>query len=80
MRARLWLTLPLLCVSPLLAEEYEIGPGDVLHIVVVGQADMTGNFPVDTEGVLSFPVLGKIKAGVEALNVPGAIRATIELS
>jgi hypothetical protein len=25
-------------------------------------------------------VLGKIKAGVEALNVPGAIRATIELS
>jgi hypothetical protein len=24
-------------------------------------------------------VLGKIKAGVEALNVPGAIRATIEL-
>ena len=25
-------------------------------------------------------VLGKIEAGVEALNVPGAIRATIELS
>lgn len=25
-------------------------------------------------------VLGKIRAGVEALNVPGAIRATIELS
>jgi hypothetical protein len=25
-------------------------------------------------------VLGKIKAGVEAFNVPGAIRATIELS
>ena len=25
-------------------------------------------------------VLGKIKAGVEALNMPGAIRATIELS
>ena len=44
------------------AADYEIGPGDVLKVVVLGQADMTGNFPVDAQGMLIFPVLGKVKA------------------
>ncbi len=43
------------------ADEYEIGPGDVLHIVVTGQAEMTGDFKVDTEGAINFPILGRIK-------------------
>jgi polysaccharide export outer membrane protein len=42
--------------------DYEIGPGDVLKVVVVGQADMTGSFTVGPDGMLSFPILGKIKA------------------
>jgi protein involved in polysaccharide export with SLBB domain len=42
--------------------DYEIGPGDVLSVVVIGQAPMTGNFPVDPEGMVNFPILGKIKA------------------
>jgi polysaccharide export outer membrane protein len=42
--------------------DYEIGPGDVLSVVVIGQAQMTGSFPVDTEGMVNFPILGKIKA------------------
>jgi len=42
--------------------DYEIGPGDVLKVVVLGQAEMSGSFVVDPEGMLSFPVLGKIKA------------------
>jgi polysaccharide biosynthesis/export protein len=52
----------LLLATALLAADYEIGPGDVLKIVVLGQAEMTGSFAVDPEGMLSFPVLGKIKA------------------
>lgn len=57
----------LLCLSvvggPLLSEDlYEIGPDDVLHIVVAGQADMTRDFPVTRDGMLNFPALGKIKA------------------
>jgi polysaccharide export outer membrane protein len=44
------------------ATEYEIGPGDVLSVVVVGQALMTSNFVVDPEGMVNFPILGKIKA------------------
>ncbi len=44
------------------AADYEIGAGDVLKIGVLGQADMTGSFTVDAEGMLSFPILGKVKA------------------
>jgi polysaccharide export outer membrane protein len=43
-------------------DDYEIGPGDVLRIAVLGQAEMSGDFTVDSEGMLPFPVLGKIKA------------------
>jgi polysaccharide export outer membrane protein len=45
-----------------LAADYEIGPGDVLKVVVLGQAEMTGSFTVGPEGMVSFPILGKIKA------------------
>lgn len=41
---------------------YEIGAGDVLHVVVAGQAEMTGDFRVDPEGVVNFPILGRVKA------------------
>ena len=44
------------------AADYEIGPGDVLRISVLGQNDMSGDFTVDADGMLPFPVLGKIKA------------------
>lgn len=42
--------------------DYEVGPEDVLHVVVLGQSEMTGDFPVDRDGMLTFPVLGKVKA------------------
>lgn len=42
--------------------DYEVGPGDTLKVVVLGQAEMTGPFTVDPEGMLTFPILGKIKA------------------
>jgi polysaccharide biosynthesis/export protein len=44
------------------ADDYEVGPGDVIHLTVVGQAELTGDFPVDSEGMMSLPVLGKVKA------------------
>jgi polysaccharide export outer membrane protein len=43
-------------------DEYEIGPGDTVRVVVLGQADMSGTFAVDSEGLINFPILGKIKA------------------
>jgi polysaccharide export outer membrane protein len=42
--------------------DYEIGPGDVLKVVVLGQAEMTGNFTVGPDGMVAFPILGKVKA------------------
>jgi polysaccharide export outer membrane protein len=42
--------------------DYEIGPGDVLKVVVLGQADMTGSFTVGPDGMVAFPILGKVKA------------------
>lgn len=56
------LVLVLSIPAPLPAADYEIGPGDVLKVVVIGQAEMTGSFAVDSEGMVNFPVLGKIKA------------------
>jgi polysaccharide export outer membrane protein len=62
MRRVIGLGLALLYMWPAFADEYEIGAGDVLHVTVLGQSEMTGDFPVDQEGLLSFPVLGKVKA------------------
>ena len=45
-----------------LPADYEIGPGDVLKVVVLGQAEMTGSFTVGPDGMVGFPILGKIKA------------------
>jgi polysaccharide export outer membrane protein len=42
--------------------DYEIGPGDVLKVVVLGQAEMTGSFTVGPDGMVAFPILGKFKA------------------
>jgi len=42
-------------------QDYEIGSGDVLHVIVLDQAGLTGDFKVDPEGLLSFPFLGKVK-------------------
>ena len=42
--------------------DYEIGGGDVLKVVVVGQTEMTSNFTVDADGMVNLPILGKVKA------------------
>ena len=49
------------CSWPAAADDYEIGPGDVLHVIVLEQAGLTGEFKVDPEGLLSYPFLGKVK-------------------
>lgn len=41
---------------------YEIGAGDTLRIAVTGQPEMSGDFAVDSSGMLILPVLGRIKA------------------
>jgi polysaccharide export outer membrane protein len=60
---RLVLTLMAVTLGPAVsADDYEIGHGDILHLAVIGQADLTGDFAVDSEGMVALPVLGKVKA------------------
>ena len=56
------LAAAVLASGPVRAADYELGPGDVLKVVVVGQAEMTGNFTVDGDGMVNFPILGRVKA------------------
>jgi len=48
--------------APAQQSDYRLGPGDRLRIIVFGQKDMTGEFAVDGSGLLSFPLIGQVKA------------------
>jgi polysaccharide export outer membrane protein len=54
----------LFCMAALLLAQdiYEIGPDDVLKVVVLGQDQMSGEFTVDRLGMIGFPFLGNVKA------------------
>jgi polysaccharide biosynthesis/export protein len=42
--------------------DYTVGPHDILNIVVFGEADLSRAFPVDADGTLDFPHVGRVKA------------------
>ncbi len=43
-------------------EDYEVGAGDTLRVVVLDQAALSGEFVVDAEGMITYPFLGRVKA------------------
>ena len=44
------------------AQEYTIGAGDVLKVIVWGHEDLSKEYPVAHDGYMPFPLLGRIKA------------------
>lgn len=42
---------------------YKLGPNDRVRIIVFGQPTLTGEFTVDGDGVLSYPLIGNIPTG-----------------
>jgi polysaccharide export outer membrane protein len=42
---------------------YKLGPNDRLRIIVFGQPTLTGEFTVDGNGTMSYPLIGNIPAG-----------------
>src|SRR5712692_1771701 len=50
-------------LPPASAQEYTIGPRDILKITVWGQDDLTREYPVDQDGFVPFPLVGRVKAG-----------------
>jgi len=41
---------------------YRLGPGDKLHIQVLGAEDLTGDYAVGDNGTVSTPMIGDVKA------------------
>ena len=48
--------------------EYIVGSQDVLTVTVYDQADLTGKYPVDADGTLTFPLIGRVKVGGLSLH------------
>ncbi len=46
----------------LLDTVYKLGPGDRIKITVFGEKDLSGEFPIDGSGNISFPLIGEIVA------------------
>ena len=42
-------------------DNYKIGTGDKLHIIVYGEDDLSGTFDVDGDGFVSAPLIGQVK-------------------
>ncbi|MTJ80470.1 MAG: polysaccharide export protein [Telmatospirillum sp.] len=42
---------------------YRVGADDKLRITVFGEQDLSGEFPVDGKGTLSFPLVGQVPVG-----------------
>jgi polysaccharide export outer membrane protein len=43
--------------------DYRLGPGDQLRITVFGEADLTGQYLINPQGEIAFPLVGNIAAG-----------------
>ena len=48
--------------------DYTLGPRDTLRIDVFNQPDLSGRYTVETDGALSFPLIGRIAAGGTTLR------------
>jgi polysaccharide export outer membrane protein len=44
------------------SSNYRIGPQDSLLITVVDEAELTGKFPVDSDGMFTYPYLNRVRA------------------
>jgi len=54
-------TNPQATATPRLSD-YVLGPGDRVHIIVYGKADLTATYQIDGAGKLRFPLIGSIQA------------------
>jgi polysaccharide export outer membrane protein len=55
--------------------EYTLGSGDVVKVTVFGQDDLSGEFTVDGQGMVSLPLVGNVKIG--GLNVRQAEKKVV---
>ena len=47
---------------------YIVGPNDVLTITVFNQPQLSGKFPVEADGALTFPLVGRVTVGGKSIR------------
>ena len=87
MRIRLWLVLNVFVLhlacglfvpGPGVAQDYTIGPGDVLSVTVWGQADLSRESAVGADGFVPFPLVGRVKAsGLTSKEIAARLAALL---
>ena len=61
------------------AQEYTIGPGDILKITVWGQDDLSKDYPVTLDGRVPFPLIGSVQAaGLSTTELARRLRELLE--
>ncbi|MGE0596543.1 MAG: polysaccharide biosynthesis/export family protein [Hyphomonadaceae bacterium] len=50
------------------AREYQLGAGDQLRITVFGESDLTGQYQINPQGDIAFPLIGNVTAGGKTLG------------
>ncbi|UYN96615.1 MAG: polysaccharide export protein [Enhydrobacter sp.] len=61
-------------VSAAAPPDYQLGPNDRTRIIVYGQPNLTGEYVLDGNGVLAFPLIGNVPAnGMTPTQLQGAI-------
>lgn len=58
--------------------DYQLGPGDKVHITVYGESDLSGDFEISGSGQLAFPLIGDVRAaGLTAPALGEALAAQL---
>ena len=78
--AVLLLALPALAIAlAVSAQEYTIGPRDVLKITVWGHEDLSKEYPVGADGLVPFPLIGRTRAaGLTAQQFAAQLKESLE--
>jgi len=65
--------------APAPAEEYVIGTRDTLKVTIWGQDDLSKEYPVESDGYIAFPLVGRVKAaGLTPTAFATDLRAALE--
>lgn len=60
-------------------QDYVLGGGDVVNITVWGQADLSRDYPIDSDGLIGFPLLGRIRAsGLATTQLAESVKVGLE--
>lgn len=65
-------------VAPLTATTYVLGPNDRVRVKVYGEPDITGEYEVDSNGQVSIPLAGRVRAeGLTTKQLERAITSAL---